>query len=57
MRARLVLLASLLGSVIVVAAPSPAHAAHHLWRFSQLFSNANGTVQYIQLTVGEDNEN
>jgi len=41
---------------LVLGAASPAHAAHHLWRFSQLFSNASGSVQFIQLTVGEDGE-
>jgi hypothetical protein len=47
-------LAALFG--IFLAAPSPAHAGHHLWRFSQLYSNYGGSVQYIQLVVTEDGE-
>jgi hypothetical protein len=54
MRARFAVLAVLVG--LIVAAPSPALAGHHLWKFSQLFSNASGTVQFIQLVVNEDNE-
>ena len=54
MRAALVRFAIALALVLGVA--TPAHAGHHLWRFSQLFSNASGTVQFIQLTVGEDGE-
>jgi hypothetical protein len=33
----------------VVALPTPAYAAHHLWRIQQLFSNASGSVQYVVL--------
>jgi len=55
MRTRLSLAAILVG--LTLGLPSPAHAGHHLWRFSQLFSNASGSVQYVQLTVTEDNEN
>lgn len=28
-----------------------AHATFHLWRIAQLYSNADGTVQYIELTA------
>jgi serralysin len=35
---------------------STSQAGHHLWRFTQLFSNASGTVQFAQLFVTEDNE-
>jgi len=27
----------------------PAHAASHQWRFNELFSNADGTVQFIEM--------
>jgi hypothetical protein len=54
MRARLAILVVLVAAI--VAAPAPARAAHHLWRFSQLFSNASGSVQFIQLEVTEDGE-
>jgi hypothetical protein len=53
MRARLAILVAI---VVIVAAPSPARASHHLWRFSQLYSNASGTEQFIQMVVGEDGE-
>jgi hypothetical protein len=46
----------MLSGLIVSASPKPAHASHHLWKFSQLFSNASGSVQYVQLQVGEDGE-
>jgi serralysin len=51
----------LLASVVAfgVAVPSPAHAAHHLWRLQQLFSNASGTVQFVELettTAGRTGE-
>jgi hypothetical protein len=29
--------------------PSLCRATHHLWRFTQVFSNASGTVQFVQL--------
>jgi hypothetical protein len=56
MRARFVFLAAAVA--LVVASPSPAHATHHLWKITQLFSNASGSIQFIQLGgVAEDNEN
>jgi hypothetical protein len=56
MRARFVFLAAV--AALVVASPSPAHATHHLWKITQLFSNASGSIQFIQLGgVAEDNEN
>lgn len=43
----------LFGLVAVVAfalaLPTPAYAAHHLWRIQQVFSNASGSVQFIEL--------
>jgi hypothetical protein len=56
MRARFIILAATVLGLLAGTA-SPAHAAHHLWRFSQLFSTADGSVQYIQLAVNEDGEN
>ena len=35
-----------------LASPSPAHAGHHLWRFTHVFSNASGSTQYIQAQAG-----
>lgn len=54
MQARFGIFAMAVG--LTLAMSSPAHAGHHLWRFSQLFSNATGSTQFIQLTVGDDNE-
>jgi hypothetical protein len=53
MRARLVSLLALIGLVLL---PSTSHAGHHLWRFSQLFSNANGSVQFMQLFTSDSGE-
>jgi hypothetical protein len=37
---------------------STAFAGSHLWRFSEIFSNADGTIQYIEFheSGGSDNE-
>jgi hypothetical protein len=57
MRARLVAVAvAALAALALLIAPSPAQAGHHLWRLTQLFSNASGTIQFAQLFVNEDNE-
>ena len=34
----------------------PASAAFHLWSFNEIYSNADGTVQFIELTTGADNQ-
>ncbi len=33
-----------------------AHAGHHLWRFTEAFSNSSGTVQYVELHTADANE-
>ena len=38
----------LLASLLAVAA-GPAHALFHLWVLEEVFSNADGTVQYVEL--------
>jgi hypothetical protein len=45
----------LLGLVGLTFAPS-AQAAHHLWRFSEAFSNASGTVQFVELSCPSSGE-
>jgi hypothetical protein len=37
---------------------SPAHAKNHLWRFTEVFSNASGTIQFIEMQecCGADEE-
>jgi len=52
MRRRLLALAAVLG----LAAASPAMAGHHLWDFTEIFSNADGTVQYVEMIGGANNE-
>jgi hypothetical protein len=54
MRARLSLLAAVVGAGVglgVLSFASPAMASHHLWRFNQLYSNASGSVQFVELTI------
>jgi hypothetical protein len=45
MRTRLVALATVVGMLVA----SSSQAGHHLWKFTELFSNATGTVQYAEL--------
>ena len=52
MRHRLIGIATVLG---LVAASSSAQAAHHLWSFSSMFSNSTGSVQYVEMICGNDN--
>lgn len=35
---------------------APAQASFHLWRFSEIFSNADGSVQFIEMLDGSNNE-
>ena len=51
MRIRLIVLAAALGLVV----SSTAQAGHHLWSFSSMFSNASGSVQYVEMICGNDN--
>lgn len=39
----------LVGLGAMTLASSSAHATFHLWAFNELFSNADGTVQFIEL--------
>jgi len=52
MRNRLVVLATVIGLV----AGTSAQAGHHLWDFTEIFSNASGQVQFVELFTAEDNE-
>jgi len=52
MRNRLALLATVVG--LFVAAT--AQAGHHLWRFTEAFSNASGSAQFVELFVTDNNE-
>jgi autotransporter-associated beta strand protein len=49
----------LLVAVIAVSAAAPVQATFHLWRIKELYSNASGSVQFIELQLpssGLDNE-
>ena len=35
--------------LLLLAATRPAGAASHQWRFNELFSNADGTIQFIEM--------
>lgn len=46
---------SLLACVLLLTA-SAAHAGHHRWDFTEIFSNADGSVQYVELFSANDGE-
>jgi hypothetical protein len=52
MRRRFAALAAVLG----LAAAAPAFAGHHLWDFTEVYSNSDGSVQYIEMIGGANNE-
>lgn len=55
MRARfLVAFAAVVG--VGMTSSLPSEAGHHLWRWTQIFSNASGSTQFAELFVGEDGE-
>jgi hypothetical protein len=45
-----------LGIVAGLLFTPSAHAAHHLWDFTEIFSNADGSVQFVEIFTAEDNE-
>lgn len=47
-----------IGYALTLGLTAPAMAASHLWRFNEIFTNANGTVQFIELVecCGAPNE-
>lgn len=40
---------ALLALTTMLVAAGPASAKNHLWKFTELFSNADGTIQYIEM--------
>lgn len=52
MRSRPVALALLLG----LFAATPAFAGHHLWDFTEAFTSADGSVQFVELFTADNNE-
>src|SRR5262249_42898246 len=53
MRLRLAALLGLVGLTIA----SSAQAAHHLWKLTEAFSNASGSVQFVELFCTASGEN
>jgi hypothetical protein len=53
MRLRLGILLTAVGLAIAPA----AHAAHHLWTISEAFSNASGSVQFVEMSCPSAGEN
>jgi hypothetical protein len=43
-----------LGLGFIVLLASPAYATFHLWEFNELYSNADGSVQFIELLTSFD---
>ena len=52
MRTRLAVVATIVGLIIA----SSAQAGHHLWVFTEMFSNASGSAQYIEMFTADANE-
>jgi len=48
---------ALLSTLALVLAPLPAAALFHLWQVTQVYSNANGVVQYVVLSTNSDSQN
>ena len=45
----------LLVALLFLLAPA-AHASFHLWRMTEIYSNADGTIQFLELGVDSDGE-
>jgi hypothetical protein len=41
---------------VLACGATPASAFFHLWRFSEFFSNADGSVQFVELSVSSNGE-
>jgi len=42
---------------IVLCAASPARANFHLWQVEEVFSNADGSIQYVEFFTSSDSQN
>ncbi|HZU84064.1 MAG TPA: hypothetical protein VE987_14145 [Polyangiaceae bacterium] len=45
-----------MAAVAGVLVEAPSLAAHHLWKLTEIFSNASGSVQYVQLLTSDATE-
>jgi hypothetical protein len=52
--ARILPLCAFIGALIF--APALATAGHHTWKINEIYSDASGTVQFIEMTNANDNE-
>ena len=43
-------------TVVLACAASPAWATFHLWDASEVYSNADGTIQFVELVTSFDNQ-
>lgn len=53
---RLRLIPRVLAATLAVCFAGAANASFHLWQINEIFSNASGTVQYIELTTTASGE-
>jgi len=56
MRTRSTLFALAITLTAVLSLAPTARAAHHLWNFTEMFSNANGSIQFVELFCPDANE-
>jgi len=56
MRTRAAILAPAAVLLVATSVAPPARAAHHLWNFTEIFSNANGSAQFMELFCPDANE-
>ena len=52
MRNRIVVLATAVGLVVAAS----AQAGHHLWDFTEMYSNASGSVQFVEMFTAVNGE-
>ncbi len=43
-------------ATLLLSVGAPSHAAFHLWQINEVYSNADGTVQFIELTTTFGNQ-
>src|SRR5437773_2314672 len=51
MRPRPLISWAVAGAVVLLFSSAPAVGGVHLWRISEAFSNASGTIQFIEMTT------
>ena len=47
----------ILSTVLAMAAPTAAQSASHLWVINEIFSNADGSIQFVEMHVPSNNAN